>query len=94
MAKKEIQKEEQIEIVQPEEEVSSPDPVISEEEIAKAFAPFIGFLNAMKTTKGYIEVAPTDTPKNFYESIRFYDTGGVRRLYLFINGDWRYVVLT
>lgn len=61
---------------------------------AEVLAPFIAFLNPMRTRKRHITVAPTDTPKNFYDQIRYYDTGGVRRLYIYINGAWRYVVLT
>lgn len=98
MAKEEVKKEElknqEIEIVKIDDTPVPDQKPMSKEDINMALAPFIAFLNPMKTTKTFIDVAPTDTPKNFYDSIRFYDTGGVRRLYLYINGDWRYVVLT
>lgn len=55
---------------------------------------YISILQQMRTKKKHLTSAPTFTPKNFYDSIQFYDTGGVRRLYLFVNNDWRYVVLT
>ena len=62
--------------------------------IEEALSPYIAFLEAMKTTKAHLDTAPTFTPKNFYEQIQFYDDGVNRRIYLYINGDWRYVALT
>lgn len=56
-------------------------------------SPYISFLNAMKTTKRAVSTAPTLTPKNFYDQIQFYESGGVQRLYIWINGTWRYVTL-
>ena len=38
--------------------------------------------------------APTYMPKTFSQQFVLYDTGGVRRLYVFVNGSWRYSVLT
>lgn len=38
--------------------------------------------------------APTYIPKTFREQFVFYDTGGVRRLYVYVNGSWRYSTLT
>ena len=61
---------------------------------AQGIAPYLAFLEAMRTTKKHIDTAPTFTPKNFYEQIQFYDDGAIRRVYLYINGDWRYVALT
>ena len=55
---------------------------------------FIALLNVLRKPKYYLTSAPTFTPKNFLEQIQFYDTGGVRRLYLYINSNWRYVTLT
>lgn len=73
------------------------DPSPQQEKIVpfkEGIAPYLVFLEAMRVNKKHLVTAPTFTPKNFYEQIQFYDTGGVRRLYLYINGDWRYVVLT
>ena len=36
---------------------------------------------------------PTDTPRTPL-SFALYDSGGVRRFYIFFNGVWRYVTLT
>lgn len=55
---------------------------------------FLVILRKLQSPAKYITSAPTDTPKSFVDSFRFYDTGGVRRLYVFINASWRYVTLT
>lgn len=57
-------------------------------------SPYIAFLNAMKTVKRAVATAPTLTPKNFYEQIQFYESGGTRRIYIWVEGTWRYVALT
>jgi hypothetical protein len=36
---------------------------------------------------------PADTPRTPI-SFALYDSGGVRRFYIFFNGVWRYVTLT
>jgi hypothetical protein len=58
------------------------------------YTKFIALLNVLRRQKYHLTAAPTFTPKNFLEQIQFYDTGGVRRLYLYINGNWRYITLT
>lgn len=93
MAKQE-QKTEEIEIVQQEEDLSPRPAGSMDEKILQALSPYVAFLEAMKTNKRHTEVAPTFTPKTFYEQVQFYDDGVNRRLYLYINGDWRYVALT
>ena len=40
-----------------------------------------------------INTEPVDPPKQ-KTSIMLYDDGSERRLYLYFNGTWRYVVLT
>lgn len=40
-----------------------------------------------------INTEPVDPPKQ-KTSIMLYDDGSERRLYLYFNGAWRYVVLT
>lgn len=44
--------------------------------------------------KKHVTVAPTYTPKNFFEQTVYYDDGTNRRRYDYINGTWRYVTLT
>lgn len=55
---------------------------------------YINILNQIRVTKRHITVAPTITPKNFMEQIQLFDDGVDYRLYLFVNGTWRYVALT
>lgn len=55
---------------------------------------YISILNQIRVTKRHIAVAPTITPKNFMEQIQLFDDGVDYRLYLFVNGTWRYVALT
>ena len=87
---------EEIETVEiPEQESGlSPQGEKPLEDIKKALSPYVSFLEAMRTVKAHVDVAPTFTPKNFYEQIQFYDDGATRRIYIYINGDWRYVALT
>ena len=83
-----------IEVVEPVNDPTPLQPTNNIEAFAQGISPYVKFLEAMRVTKKHRTTAPTFTPKNFYEQIQFYDTGGVRRLYLYINGSWRYVVLT
>lgn len=57
---------------------------------------YLIFLNAMKFKKTSLSTAPTFIPKNFYDQIQFYDSGGTRRIYIYVNDSagWRYVALT
>lgn len=40
-----------------------------------------------------VNTAPSDPPK-FPIGFALYDSGSVRRFYIFFNGNWRYVTLT
>ncbi len=44
--------------------------------------------------KKHTSTAPTYNPKNFNEQIVLYEDGATIRLYLWVNGTWRYVALT
>jgi hypothetical protein len=55
---------------------------------------FLPLLLEITRPKQHLTAAPTFTPRNLLESIQLYDTGGVRRLYLYVNGTWRYSTLT
>lgn len=44
--------------------------------------------------KNYVTSAPTYIPKNFYESIVYYDDGVNRRVYFYVNNTWRLIALT
>ena len=52
------------------------------------------FVKQMLLPKAHIAVAPTFTPKNFWEQVQLFDDGVDIRLYLFVNNTWRYVALT
>lgn len=90
-----LKEQEQIEIV---DDSSTQDnlPPTPEQQIsfAQGIAPYLAFLEGMRVVKKSIDTAPTFTPKNFFEQIQFYDNSGTYRLYLYVNGDWRYVALT
>ena len=51
-------------------------------------------LKLFSQVKKHITAAPTHIPRNFFESIEFYDDTTNFRIYLYINGTWRYVALT
>lgn len=51
-------------------------------------------LQALRTIKRPVASAPTFTPRTLTDQIQYYDSGGTRRLYLYISGGWRYVALT
>jgi len=51
------------------------------------------FMDAF-SIKMHVSVAPTYMPKNAFEQTVFYENGTTRRLYVYINGAWRYVTLT
>jgi len=53
----------------------------------------LGKLNKLLETVSIVNVAPTTVPAK-KTAIAFYDDGSERRLYLYFNGAWRYVVLT
>ena len=84
-------------------EVEILEPVLPPENLKKPedtdpkkpnFESYVSLLQQLRGLKKHLESAPTFIPKSFYDSIQFYDTGGVRRLYLYVNNAWRYVVLT
>jgi hypothetical protein len=37
---------------------------------------------------------PTYSPKSFYDQFYLYENGATRRLYVYVNGTWRYSALT
>jgi hypothetical protein len=57
------------------------------------FDPQLGSILNLLRDIPLLSVAPTDTPRTPI-SFALYDSGGVRRFYIFFNGVWRYVTLT
>ena len=88
-------KDGEIEIVKaPEDPLKNKQGAQVEDPTKPSLEAYIGILQQMRSLKKHLTSAPTFVPKNFYDSIQFYDTGGVLRLYLYVNKVWRYVVLT
>ena len=55
---------------------------------------YMPIIQALRKLKRPLTSAPTNIPKNFTDMFEVYDTGGVRRLYIYVGTAWRYVVLT
>lgn len=55
---------------------------------------FIVVLSAIRAIKRHVTTAPTATPQNFVDQFVFYDDGVNLRLYVYVNGTWRYTALT
>lgn len=55
---------------------------------------FASILLALRTVRQPVSVVPTNVPKNFLQQIEIYESGATRRLYIYVNGTWRYVALT
>ncbi len=60
----------------------------------KTFEDYQSFLEMLRRIKMHSDSVPTYTPKSFLEQFHFYETGGTRRLYVYINGAWAYATLT
>jgi hypothetical protein len=55
---------------------------------------YIVVLEALRRRKRHRTTAPAFKPLTLLEQIQFYDDGTNRRIYLYINNNWRYVALT
>lgn len=55
---------------------------------------FAAVLSTMRQVKRAVSSAPTHVPKNFLEMFELYESGGTRRLYVYVGSSWRYVALT
>jgi hypothetical protein len=67
-------------------------PTTSEE--AFSLEDFIPILVSLLTPRRHLTAVPTFVPKNFVDSIQFYDDGVARRLYVYFNSTWSYCTLT
>lgn len=86
---KKLEKEGKVERIEEEKEEIPPLP--PERASLEDYLVFLEMLRRMKTHR---TTAPTHKPKSFLEQIEFYDDGVNRRIYLYINGTWRYASLT
>ncbi len=57
------------------------------------FDPQLGAILNLLRDIPILDTTPTDTPRTPI-SFALYDSGGVRRFYIFFSGNWRYVTLT
>lgn len=55
---------------------------------------YLAVLEIIRKPNRHVTAAPTFTPRNFAESIQFYENGVTRRLYVYVNGTWRHTALT
>jgi hypothetical protein len=83
----------EIEIITPESDPNDQNSNVPDFTMP-TFESFIPILAQLRGLKKTLTAAPTFIPKNVPDSFQFYDSGGVRRLYLYVNKTWRYVVLT
>jgi hypothetical protein len=51
-------------------------------------------IETLRRPRRHLTIAPTFTPKSFIDQIQLYDDGTNRRVYLYVNGTWRYAALT
>lgn len=70
------------------------DPIVEANYPVETFEEFVAVLIALRKYRRHVTAAPTFKPKTFPEQIQLYDDGANRRLYLYVNGSWRYVALT
>jgi len=54
----------------------------------------LNLIDLLSRAKKHITMAPTHTPRNFYEMVEFYDDGTNQRMYFYVNGSWRHCTLT
>lgn len=78
----------------PQDEPSAIPPATQEPLNKETLDQYIVLLRKLQSPNRHIDTAPTDTPQNFLDSFRFFDDGTNRRLYVFINGTWRYSTLS
>ncbi len=58
------------------------------------FEDFLPALFPLLSPIRHVTTAPTFTPKNYLDSLQFFDDGADRRIYLYFNGTWSYCTLT
>lgn len=75
------------------EEVKQPE-VSSDIQDTRPLNPSNEIIYNLRTVKRHLTSAPTFTPKNYLEQFQLYDDGVDRRLYIYINGTWRFSALS
>lgn len=72
----------------------APEPVESSIPRAQGPQETDSLIAVLRTIKRPLTSAPTRVPRNLLEQFELYDTGGVRRIYFYVGGVWRYATLT
>jgi hypothetical protein len=74
--------------------IEPPKPEDSEELKPNTLDEYTPIIETLRRPRRHLTTAPTFTPKSFIDQIQFYDDGTNRRVYLYVNGTWRYATLT
>lgn len=87
------QKEKGVEYIVPqplEADLQPPAPE-SKQDFERQYA---SLLLSLRTVRQPVSVIPSFIPRNFLEQIQIYENGATYRLYIYMNGTWRYTTLT
>ena len=76
-----------VNFVRPEQQPEEPLQPLS-------FNEYQSVIEALRRPRRHLTSAPSFTPKSFLDSFQLYDDGTNRRLYVYVNGTWRYSTLT
>lgn len=87
-------KEGKVEEVKEEKTPVSTVPPIPPSSLPLELGQYLVILEGLKTVKRHLTAAPTFVPQNFADQIQLYDDGVDRRIYVYVNGTWRYAALT
>lgn len=88
--------EDKIEDVTPEppKDVATQESSASAQQEIQNILDFFSFLEYFRTAKRHLTTVPDFVPRTFWEQIQFLDDGVNRRIYVWVNGTWRYTALT
>lgn len=87
------QKEKGVEYIVPqplEADLENPVPK-SSQDFERQYA---SLLLQLRTVRQPVSAIPSFIPRNFLEQIQIYENGATYRLYIYMNGTWRYTTLT
>lgn len=54
----------------------------------------VDLIHALRKKKRPVSAVPTYVPRNLIEQFVLYENGATRRLYVWVEGTWRYAALT
>jgi hypothetical protein len=94
MTPRELQTAQEAGNVVHEAPAAAPALVSEPHEKLDSFEEFLPLLLQARLPIRHTATAPTDVPIFFLDHFRTYDDGAARRLYVYVNGTWRYSTLT